>query len=578
MTTITTLPEPPSRDEPTTFTARADAFLGALPTFGTECNAVASEVNAAAAQATAAASLISQDGYTGSSTSTNTINSSGAPSFTTQTGRLWIAGQLVQFTATGSPTNYMVGTVSSYSGNTLTVNLQNSNGSGTFSDWKIGLVSNYIQPVDMLVNGVAVGRGKSASAGLTYSTVLGYQALSNSFADYHVGVGYQALSTPSTNVGGSVAVGYQAAMAPSGSAQVTAVGYQALKSIGSGISNTAVGNLALTSATSISYNTAIGNGALASLATTGASNTAVGAFACNSLTVGSNNVAMGHNALALANTINDSVAVGVSSGYTAATVSESVAVGKGTGLQTASVSVGFEALKQAPTTYNVAVGYKALTAMSVGSGSAYITALGPYAAYANNTAYTNCTALGYLSTFTASNQVSLGDAGNTAATYTNNGSVYSRSDIRDKADIRDTVLGLDFIKAIRPVDYKWDHRGSYMPERPADLPEYANDDEKAAHALALEAWQTACKWENLRHDGSKKRNRYHHGVIAQEVQELINTTGVDFGGFQDHKISGGDDVLSIGYSEFIAPLIKAVQELAAQNAELSARIAVLEAK
>jgi hypothetical protein len=60
-------------------------------------------------------------------------------------------------------------------------------------------------------------------------------------------------------------------------------------------------------------------------------------------------------------------------------------------------------------------------------------------------------------------------------------------------------------------------------------------------------------------------------VIAQEVAELIARTGVDFGGFQDHTVKGGDDVLSLGYSEFIAPLIKAVQELAARNDELAAR-------
>ena len=53
MTTITSLPTPPSRQDPTNFNDRADAFLGALPTFATETNAVASEVNAASANAVA---------------------------------------------------------------------------------------------------------------------------------------------------------------------------------------------------------------------------------------------------------------------------------------------------------------------------------------------------------------------------------------------------------------------------------------------------------------------------------------------------------------------------------------------
>ena len=50
---ITPLPSVPSRQDPTNFNDRADAFLGALPTFATETNAVASEVNAASANAVA---------------------------------------------------------------------------------------------------------------------------------------------------------------------------------------------------------------------------------------------------------------------------------------------------------------------------------------------------------------------------------------------------------------------------------------------------------------------------------------------------------------------------------------------
>jgi hypothetical protein len=42
---ITALPTPPSRADSTTFSSRADAFLGALPTFATEANALAEQVN-----------------------------------------------------------------------------------------------------------------------------------------------------------------------------------------------------------------------------------------------------------------------------------------------------------------------------------------------------------------------------------------------------------------------------------------------------------------------------------------------------------------------------------------------------
>jgi hypothetical protein len=50
---ITTLPTPPSRSDPANFAERADDFLGALPTFGNEANALATAVNADAASALA---------------------------------------------------------------------------------------------------------------------------------------------------------------------------------------------------------------------------------------------------------------------------------------------------------------------------------------------------------------------------------------------------------------------------------------------------------------------------------------------------------------------------------------------
>lgn len=52
MTTITTLPDAPSRTDPATFSAKSDALLGALATFVSETNTVAGEVNANAVSAT----------------------------------------------------------------------------------------------------------------------------------------------------------------------------------------------------------------------------------------------------------------------------------------------------------------------------------------------------------------------------------------------------------------------------------------------------------------------------------------------------------------------------------------------
>jgi hypothetical protein len=60
--TITPLPTPPSRNDPeATFVSRANDFLGALPTFGTQANALAAAVNAdkAATQTAAAIAPVS---------------------------------------------------------------------------------------------------------------------------------------------------------------------------------------------------------------------------------------------------------------------------------------------------------------------------------------------------------------------------------------------------------------------------------------------------------------------------------------------------------------------------------------
>jgi hypothetical protein len=53
---MTALPTPPSRSDPANFAARADAFLGALPTFQVEANALEVAVDADAVAAAASAS------------------------------------------------------------------------------------------------------------------------------------------------------------------------------------------------------------------------------------------------------------------------------------------------------------------------------------------------------------------------------------------------------------------------------------------------------------------------------------------------------------------------------------------
>lgn len=226
---------------------------------------------------------------------------------------------------------------------------------------------------------------------------------------------------------------------------------------------------------------------------------------------------------------------------------------------------------------NTAIGCNAFyNATSVSNG----TALGVNALPSvTSQGWGNVTGVGSGADVTGTNQLQLGSSSTTSYAY---GTVQNRSDIRDKADVRDTVLGLDFINALRPVDFKWDYREDYvdfstfpkMPIAPTDGDAEAEEKHKEAFAqylLDIDAWREVHAMDRLTKDGSKKRTRYHHGVIAQEVQALIAASGVDFGGFQNHAHNSDDkgmDVLSIGYEEFIAPLIKAVQQLTARVVEL----------
>ena len=93
-----------------------------------------------------------------------------------------------------------------------------------------------------------------------------------------------------------------------------------------------------------------------------------------------------------------------------------------------------------------------------------------------------------------------------------NGTI-NTSDRRLKENIDDSDLGLEFVNKLRPVSYKFKK--------------------------------------------DKQSNKLKYGIIAQEVQEVLKeTNNEDFAGITDKG-----DYLGADYVQFIAPLIKSVQEL-----------------
>jgi hypothetical protein len=129
------------------------------------------------------------------------------------------------------------------------------------------------------------------------------------------------------------------------------------------------------------------------------------------------------------------------------------------------------------------------------------------------------------------------------ALYAANGTIQT-SDERDKTDIVDSPLGLDFICKVKPVAYKFK-----VGKNEVSVDEDGN---KVITPIA--------------------GTRQHFGVLAQQVKEAVGD--VDFGGWILTDTKKADSAQGIRYDEFVAPLIKAIQEL---NAKVDAQAAEIQA-
>jgi hypothetical protein len=278
---------------------------------------------------------------------------------------------------------------------------------------------------------------------------------------------------------------------------------------------TVLGYQALNSNTAYD-NSAFGYKALFANAS-GIANTAVGHYALlNNLS--HNNVAVGESAL-LSNT----------SGYS-------------------NTGVGTEVLSSnSMGAYNTALGYQSLTANTTGSLN---TAVGANADV-NSAAYSNSSAFGYQALITASNQVRVGNSSvNSIGGYA--GWTTLPSDKRVKQNIKENVPGLAFINKLRPVTYNLDINAI---EQIVQLPSIKDKQGKIIRPSADELLSR-----------KEKEKIVYTGFVAQDVETAAKSLNYDFSGVDAPK--NGKDLYGLRYSEFVVPLVKAVQELSAQNDEL----------
>ncbi|MBC7777389.1 MAG: tail fiber domain-containing protein [Phycisphaerae bacterium] len=347
---------------------------------------------------------------------------------------------------------------------------------------------------------------------------------SNTTGGSNTGIGNYALHSQTTGFN-NVALGRYALYSNTGGFQNTGIGMEALYSNTTGGWNVGLGHGALRYNTTGGHNTATGHFAHY-LNTTGYSNCAYGEESLYSNTTGFLNSACGKSTLS-ANTIgNNNVAMGSLSMY------HNVSGNYNT-------SIGVSALWTNTTgNRNVALGYHAGFDFLHGDANTFVGA----DAQANADGYANSTALGSNTGITASNQVRIGDASVTSIGGFQSWTTLP-SDARFKTNVRENVPGLAFVNKLRPVTYQVDIEGIH---RYAGL---AKNGE-----INLEA-----------------STQVRTGFLAQEVEKAAKEVGYDFDGVDAPK--NEKDLYGLRYAEFTVPLVKAVQELDAENKALKTMLA-----
>jgi len=106
------------------------------------------------------------------------------------------------------------------------------------------------------------------------------------------------------------------------------------------------------------------------------------------------------------------------------------------------------------------------------------------------------------------------------------------SDSRDKTDVVELEenLGLNFIRKLKPISYKLNHRKRYVRE------------------LGYEYGES---------DGSLKNSKESYGFSAQQMKNTLEELSITFDAL---KYDTSDDSYRLIYTELISPIVKSIQE------------------
>lgn len=243
--------------------------------------------------------------------------------------------------------------------------------------------------------------------------------------------------------------------------------------------------------------------------------------------------------MTMAANANDNVAIGRRALY-ATTESGSVAVGAESQMNATSgqrnVSIGFKSLDgNTSNSDNTAIGDRA-GELSIGSDQN--TYIGSGTGF-NTNSLNNSIAIGYGVQINSSNSATIG---NSSVTSIGGYSGWSNlSDKNFKNNVKQNVVGLDFILGLRPVTYTLDVN---------KLAKFNGED--AIYSNGREIPKSII-------DSRKKASEViRSGFIAQEVEATAKKFNYDFNGVD--KPTSPNDHYSLRYAKFVVPLVKSIQE------------------
>ena len=234
----------------------------------------------------------------------------------------------------------------------------------------------------------------------------------------------------------------------------------------------------------------------------------------NATLLGSEISVGGSRGVAIGNWVGVDNSDGIGIGYkTQIEGNRSIGIGHKTDVTEAnSIGIGYQA--KVSDSYSIAIGN------SNDVSGQYSVALGNNI----NIERTNSIVIGYGTKISGNHEAAFGNTSTT--TIGGTGDFTALSDGRFKTNIQENIVGLDFIRQLRPVTYELRVTGYEFPVQ-----------------LATRNSQPATR---------------QTGFIAQEVEQASNNLNFSFSGIDYRK---NQDLYGLRYAEFVVPLVKAVQEL-----------------